>query len=548
MDVVTNVHNTASTFKPYDPGQAIGNTQPTLPDPPPPPSKGGGCGGFLIQIIAIVVVVVVTVYTAGTMTAPAGASFGTIMSAGATALGGGMGMAGMGAAAVGGAVGAAAGQGVLIAGGQQSGFNWTGVALGAVAAGASAGVGSAASAMGAAGSAGSTSFGSAMAQGAARSVVTQGIGVATGLQDRFDWKGVAASAIASGVGAKVGSMTTSAGASLGWSEGATKFGSSLSAGMAAGTASTLARGGSLGRNVGAIAADSFASTVGNMVITQVQASSIGKTDYTKQAIENMNAQVLPGGWGGVNSGFVPPPETPYSGASLLYGLGMGAQAAPTPLAGKPFQAQFDPPQPGVLVADRSGSFLPTGGARARTVEDELTGANSSSGGWWTQSPAALMAQGIANGLSGISWGGGMPPPATPGLALVGSTAMGLAKAVTGLMPSNAIFNSGNEDRPSSVSSSTKAEFKEFNQAQKAAMEWLGARGFKAEQPTLAKFGDNAGKPIGMKSSDGRVEFRVEYDERSGAHINVFAGKEKGPHFTFEGNQSTVDQIVRQYGK
>ncbi|MBN3751648.1 hypothetical protein G3N95_01765 [Paraburkholderia sp. Tr-20389] len=29
---VTNVHNTATTFKPYDPGKAIGDTQPTLPD------------------------------------------------------------------------------------------------------------------------------------------------------------------------------------------------------------------------------------------------------------------------------------------------------------------------------------------------------------------------------------------------------------------------------------------------------------------------------------------------------------------------------------
>ncbi|MGF6637642.1 hypothetical protein [Paraburkholderia sp. MM6662-R1] len=99
-----------------------------------------------------------------------------------------------------------------------------------------------------------------------------------------------------------------------------------------------------------------------------------------------------------------------------------------------------------------------------------------------------------------------------------------------------------------LTASSELAFKDFNQAQNAAIEWLDARGFKAEQPTLAKFGDNAGTPIGMKTADGRVGFRVEYDARSGAHINVFAGKEKGPHFTFEGNQSVVDQIVRQFWK
>jgi hypothetical protein len=80
------------------------------------------------------------------------------------------------------------------------------------------------------------------------------------------------------------------------------------------------------------------------------------------------------------------------------------------------------------------------------------------------------------------------------------------------------------------------------------VEWLGARGFKAEQATLGKFGENAGKPIGMKSANSSVGFRVEYDARNGAHINVWAGKEKGPHFTFEGSQSMIDQIVKQFVK
>ncbi|MGT0244769.1 LysM peptidoglycan-binding domain-containing protein [Burkholderia pyrrocinia] len=271
---VTNVHNTASTFKPYDPGQAIGDTQPTLPDPPPPPSRGGGCGGFL-PVIAIVVAVVATVFTAGALAAPAGASLGTIMSTGATAVTGGLGMAGAGAAAVGGAVGAAAGQGVMIAGGAQRGLDWKGIALGAVGAGVTAGVGATGLGQVAGQAFGPT--GGQMAMGAARSMATQGIGVATGLQHSFDWKGVAASAISAGVGAKAGEWARNASVNAGWGEKATQFASGMSSGMAAGVTSTVVRGGSLGRNVGAITMDAIASTVGNLVVDQVQAASVGKT-------------------------------------------------------------------------------------------------------------------------------------------------------------------------------------------------------------------------------------------------------------------------------
>lgn len=90
-------------------------------------------------------------------------------------------------------------------------------------------------------------------------------------------------------------------------------------------------------------------------------------------------------------------------------------------------------------------------------------------------------------------------------------------------------------------------FKDFNQARNGAVQWLEGRGFKAEQATLGKFGDNAGKPIGMKSADGRSGFRVEFDDRHGAHINVWSGRQKDT-FTFEGNQSMVDQIVKQFVK
>lgn len=69
-----------------------------------------------------------------------------------------------------------------------------------------------------------------------------------------------------------------------------------------------------------------------------------------------------------------------------------------------------------------------------------------------------------------------------------------------------------------------------------------ARGLKAEVPTIGKFGSTAGRPIGTQTADGKLGFRVEFDARSGADINVFTGKEKGPHFTFAASEATVERI------
>lgn len=51
----------------------------------------------------------------------------------------------------------------------------------------------------------------------------------------------------------------------------------------------------------------------------------------------------------------------------------------------------------------------------------------------------------------------------------------------------------------------------------------------------------------MRSADGKTGFRVEFDARHGAHINVWSGKQKDT-FKFEGNQSAVNQIVKQFVK
>ncbi len=54
-NVVANIHNNASTFRVYNPGELIGDTTPTLPDPPPPPRDNDWFAIIFIVAIAIVV-------------------------------------------------------------------------------------------------------------------------------------------------------------------------------------------------------------------------------------------------------------------------------------------------------------------------------------------------------------------------------------------------------------------------------------------------------------------------------------------------------------
>jgi RHS repeat-associated protein len=107
------------------------------------------------------------------------------------------------------------------------------------------------------------------------------------------------------------------------------------------------------------------------------------------------------------------------------------------------------------------------------------------------------------------------------------------------------------------------EFADYNQARNAALEWLEARGFKAEQKNLSKMAldPNSGQAIGMTDKTGKIGFRVEYGKveiekgvwEMRAHINVFdhtaiKGMQKGPHLLFPGDQSTVDRIIKRFNK
>ena len=95
----------------------------------------------------------------------------------------------------------------------------------------------------------------------------------------------------------------------------------------------------------------------------------------------------------------------------------------------------------------------------------------------------------------------------------------------------------------------------FDVALNQALKWLEPRGFQAESKVLSKGlgGSKGGVAVGMSTADGRVGYRVEFDNKIGGHINVFdanaaKGSQAGPHFIFPASEKTVGRIVRRYGR
>jgi YD repeat-containing protein len=258
---VGTVHNNGQTVKPYDPSRIAGDTTPNMPVPS---SGGGGCGGLGL-ILVIVVAIAVTVYTAGLLSGASGALAETL-TAGASALSGATATAGVatslgtfGTAAVAGAVGSVVSQGLGIAIGAQDKFSWKSVALSAISAGTTAEVGSVATTLGYGGS----GFGQTVVRAAVSNAVSQGIGVVTGLQSSFNWKGVAAAAVGSGVGWKANDLLgmTSMGERVPGLDFGTKLVGGTLSGIAAGAAVAALNGGRV--SVRQVATDAFGNTLGS---------------------------------------------------------------------------------------------------------------------------------------------------------------------------------------------------------------------------------------------------------------------------------------------
>ncbi len=248
--------NNASTFNPYDPLEALGDTSPTTPQPRAP-AKKKKCGGLLGSIILVVIAVVVTIVTQGATANLLPAAWG------ATAT-----------AAVSGAVGAAAGsivsQGVGLATGLQDRFSWKGVALAAIGGGIDGGV---TAQLGKGALRGSQFIGD-LVRGVARSTLSQGIGIVTGLQDKFDWAALAAASVGSAaMGQLRGALpAVDPDSVLGRLPGMVqKIGGGMAEAIGRAAASSLLQGTDFGDNVLAALPEVIGGTIGSSLAVEVQA-------------------------------------------------------------------------------------------------------------------------------------------------------------------------------------------------------------------------------------------------------------------------------------
>ncbi|HEV2816911.1 MAG TPA: LysM domain-containing protein [Allosphingosinicella sp.] len=257
-NVMSNAHN-ASTFRPYDPAKAIGDLSPTNPKPV---KKAGGCG-VVGMILMVVIAVAVSAVTYGALTGPGTTFLGAVL-----------------AGAASGVAGSVASQAFGLATGMQSKFDWKGVAIGAISGAIGGGLGSIKGAAGAFLNA--DKLVSNVAKGVLSSALSQGVGVATGLQKKFDWMGVATAGIAAGA-VGIASRTLAA-HGLGVAPGevnsstphnAAFYANQALSGMAGALASagarTIVQGSDFGDNILAALPDVIGSTIGNMIADPIVA-------------------------------------------------------------------------------------------------------------------------------------------------------------------------------------------------------------------------------------------------------------------------------------
>lgn len=262
-----NVHNSAVTFKPYDPNIALGNNAPSRKKPPKPMS---GFAMVIVALIAMAVVAIVAPYAVAAMSSvfpgAAGAvGLGTIQ----TALAAGTSLASIpgistaalvAGSAIAGAAGSIVSQGFAVATGMQEKFDWKAVGMAAIGSGVSAGLGRLSPFKVVEGANRWVNAGNAAANGALSSVITQGVGVATGLQDKFSWSSVAVQAVGAGVGSVVGSYMPEG--TPAWISAPV---SSLVGGVVGVGAQTLIEGNSFGDNLRSALPGMIANTIGAMV-------------------------------------------------------------------------------------------------------------------------------------------------------------------------------------------------------------------------------------------------------------------------------------------
>jgi YD repeat-containing protein len=261
----------ADTFKPYDPGAAVGDTSPTVPK-----DDQGRCGDFG-RYLMIAVAAAVTVATQGA----ASQLLGSAILGGAAA----------------GALGSVASQGFgLMTGIQTEPFSFKEVGLSAVTGGISGGISS--------GMGGIRATGNPILAGAARgafsSFASQGVAMAIGIQKKFDWAGVAAGAAG---GAAAGA-------------GAGRFVTSSASAITSAAAQSLYNGQSFGDNLLAALPDVVGSTAGNLVADRLARHSVAASaPYEASAgpsgaqPDGVGAETPPGAWTGPEAAPITGPLT-----------------------------------------------------------------------------------------------------------------------------------------------------------------------------------------------------------------------------------------------
>ncbi|MRD46974.1 hypothetical protein GHT07_06775 [Caenimonas koreensis DSM 17982] len=244
-------HNDAGTFALYDPSKIVGDTSPYLALPPQPSDN------FFGQVLMMAVALYVSLYLGPQTLSAVEAVIGKTTAATVIA----------GAASA--AAGSVASQALGVATGVQDKFNWKSVGASLVSGGVSAGINGITGLdgvnVGKPVNLGDSIFNNVIGKAVLANGITQGVGIATGLQRSFNWNSVTASAVGAGVGAAVGR------------ELGDGFGGRLATGLIAGTATAVMRGGRISAQQ--IAVDAFGQVLGQSIAYGSSGSSNPVSGY-----------------------------------------------------------------------------------------------------------------------------------------------------------------------------------------------------------------------------------------------------------------------------
>jgi YD repeat-containing protein len=242
---VHNSHNTSSTWRPYDPNEALGDVNPTAAPQPP---KRNSCGIFG-QILVLIVAVVASHFL--------GPVLGDLVK-----------------------------QGFANLIGVQHGFSWKELAIAEVTFQVSQGI----DVSGVFDGIGNSFVQGAVTQATANAV-TQGISVATHLQDKFDFAGVAAAGVAGGISQWAGPRV---GASLGSKIGSIGVSLIVRTAAAVGSAATrsLIEGSDFGDNILAGLPDVLVSSIGDHLGPSLWDRVFGEKDPVDHTSEKDPTRVV----------------------------------------------------------------------------------------------------------------------------------------------------------------------------------------------------------------------------------------------------------------